>query len=83
MRVLTNHAPVVNMLKQNKIDAVKWPHKALLHVKGLAFDRKTAVIGSHNFTQSAMASNIEASAVINDGDFAESFCKFFENLCPL
>lgn len=55
----------------------------LLHAKLLLIDKKIAVLGSHNFTQSAFTQNIEVSAAIVSAELCRDLSTYFDNLYGL
>ncbi len=50
------------------------------HAKLVIIDNKTVVIGSHNWTESALRYNHEASVMVQDKEIAEELAKYFMNL---
>jgi len=50
------------------------------HAKLVIIDNKTVVIGSHNWTESALRYNHETSVMIQDREIAEELAKYFMNL---
>lgn len=80
VRVLTQHAGVRAELKQRKIESKALYHEKLVHAKLMIIDKKVVVIGSHNYTQSAFARNLEVSALVESIELAEEFQKYFTGL---
>ena len=52
----------------------------LVHAKIMCLDGNIAVIGSHNYTQSAFSRNLEVSLVVDLGGAAVHFESYFNNL---
>lgn len=52
----------------------------LVHAKVMCIDGCIAIIGSHNYTQSAFARNLEVSIVVDLGGAAVQFQSYFNNL---
>jgi phosphatidylserine/phosphatidylglycerophosphate/cardiolipin synthase-like enzyme len=80
VKVVTNISEVINILKQEKIEAKKPATSRLIHSKMMIIDDKVLVLGSHNYTQSAFTMNHEASIVIEGESNLDSFIKYFYNL---
>jgi phosphatidylserine/phosphatidylglycerophosphate/cardiolipin synthase-like enzyme len=55
-------------------------HGASMHAKVVVVDQARTLIGSANFTQRAMARNIEAGALIDDPRFATRLIEHFQGL---
>jgi phosphatidylserine/phosphatidylglycerophosphate/cardiolipin synthase-like enzyme len=83
VRALVNNETVLNFLKQQGVEAKKYELKKLLHTKLLIIDRKTIVLGSHNYTESAFSSNHEVSVSFTLTDSENDFIRYFEDLWPL
>lgn len=80
VQVLTNASNVRQVLCNFGIDAKGIFSGQLLHAKLIIIDEKSIIIGSHNYSQSAMSSNIEASVLISDCDCASDYVDFFNLL---
>ena len=52
----------------------------LVHAKVMCIDGNLAILGSHNFTQSAFSRNLEVSLVADLGAAAAQFQQYFDNL---
>jgi len=52
----------------------------LLHSKCLIIDKEIVALGSHNYSEKSMSSNIETSVIIIDKSVALQFSRFFEQL---
>ena len=70
---------VFNELKINGID-VKWASQdyRLTHAKFIIVDDKAVLVGSHNFSNSAMRENREASVIIRAEKIVNEFKEIFE-----
>jgi phosphatidylserine/phosphatidylglycerophosphate/cardiolipin synthase-like enzyme len=68
----------VAALKASKWDAREWKGGKILHAKQLVIDGAAVVMGSHNWTQSALLANGEASTWIIDRHVAEAAAQWFE-----
>ena len=53
--------------------------KTTTHNKMVVIDRRYAIVGSHNFTQSALKYNHELSLLIDDRPLAEELVSYMEN----
>jgi phosphatidylserine/phosphatidylglycerophosphate/cardiolipin synthase-like enzyme len=80
IKVLTNGYDTRQALNSHGIVAKSIASSQLLHSKLIIVDEKHLVIGSHNFTQPAFISNIEASIMVKDCECIEDFINFFKNL---
>lgn len=80
VRAITNHQNVVDILKQNKIEAKKNFSSKKLHVKLMLIDNETAILGSHNYTMSAFTLNYEVSIATQEKEVVNRLKNFFENL---
>lgn len=83
VRALTYRATITSKLREVGIDAKAWGSSKLMHSKMLILDGKAVVMGSHNFTGSAITSNIETSLLVYDDDIAQAKTEYFQNLCQL
>ena len=53
--------------------------KTTTHNKMVVIDRRYAIVGSHNFTQSALKYNHELSLLVDDRKLAEKLVSYLEN----
>jgi phosphatidylserine/phosphatidylglycerophosphate/cardiolipin synthase-like enzyme len=83
VRCLVQQASAVNELKNMGCQARKLQTKRLLHAKLLIIDGNGIVLGSHNYTMHAFASNYEASVFFILDDKQNAFSKYFSNLWGL
>jgi phosphatidylserine/phosphatidylglycerophosphate/cardiolipin synthase-like enzyme len=80
VRALVNSVAIVNILKDEGCNAKKLLSENLLHVKMILIDDDIAIIGSHNYSQSAFTTNFEVSVLIRDSVGAQEFLVFFNQL---
>ncbi len=80
IRVIANNDEIINILNQNGCKAKKILTKKLVHSKIMIIDGRTAIIGSHNYTQSAFQMNLELSVILDDFEKIADFSNFFTNL---
>lgn len=78
--VVTPQLATRRKLIANKINARGYPFKKLVHSKLIIIDDKHIIIGSHNFSDSAMSKNIESSVLIVDCNVADIYTKFFNTM---
>lgn len=52
----------------------------ILHTKMILLDKRIAVIGSHNFSKRSMSSNIEVSALVDNGEDIRRLLEYYEVL---
>jgi phosphatidylserine/phosphatidylglycerophosphate/cardiolipin synthase-like enzyme len=80
VRVITNVVDVINILNQERIFAKKLLIPNIVHAKMMIIDGEIAVVGSHNYTQSAFTMNYEVSLLVYDSDVCKNLLEFFNNL---
>lgn len=80
VRVLSQHDGVRNELKLRGIKSKALYHEKLVHAKLMIIDNKSVVIGSHNYTQSAFARNLEVSALVESPELAATLGDYFNGL---
>jgi phosphatidylserine/phosphatidylglycerophosphate/cardiolipin synthase-like enzyme len=83
VRALTFRGTITAKLREIGIDAKAWKLSKLMHSKMIIFDSEVVVMGSHNFTGSAIQSNIETSVLFFDEEVAKIKTDYFQNLCRL
>lgn len=64
VRAVSNTRDVIDILNNEGIKSKHYRGSKLLHSKLMIIDEKIVVIGSHNYTASAMQSNHEVSAIL-------------------
>ena len=77
VRAVLNMADIVKQLRDLGIEARKVFSKDLLHTKLLIIDGQVAIIGSHNYTQSAFGKNFEVSYVVTDTAHVAQLVEYF------
>jgi phosphatidylserine/phosphatidylglycerophosphate/cardiolipin synthase-like enzyme len=80
VRAVCNYYFLTTILKKVGVVARKINTKNLMHSKLIIFDKKTVVIGSHNYTQNAFQMNCEASVILDDEKCVAGFFSFFNDL---
>ena len=80
VRALVNSISIVNILKDEGCNAKKLLSENLLHAKMILIDDDIAVVGSHNYSQSAFTTNFEVSVLIRDAERSKEFLIFFNQL---
>ncbi|MCX8082137.1 MAG: phospholipase D-like domain-containing protein [bacterium] len=81
----SSHATVENLktaryLSNNGISVYFSPPDRTTHSKMLVIDRKYVIVGSANWSYSAMEKNNETSVIIYSPKLAEYYIKYFENI---
>lgn len=80
VRAITNSPHIINILKENKIEAKQNFSSRKLHAKLMMIDDKIAIFGSHNYTMSAFTTNFEISIATQNENVVNRFKIFFNNL---
>lgn len=80
VRAIANNDAIVNILKQVGCDAKILLTGKLVHPKMMIIDNEIAIIGSHNYTQSAFQMNYELSMILHGRENIENLIIFFNNL---
>jgi len=83
VKAIVNFPSVVPFLQNNGIKVKKLQSKKLLHTKMMIIDEKTAVVGSHNYSQHAFTRNLELSCVIKSDEPLDELLGYFKNLWQL
>jgi phosphatidylserine/phosphatidylglycerophosphate/cardiolipin synthase-like enzyme len=83
VRCLVQNARVVSRLNGMGCQARFLNTKRILHTKLLIIDNVRVVLGSHNYTQSAFESNLEASIFVILKDKNNALVQYFNNLFGL
>jgi len=83
IRVIANNDDVINILKKAGCQAKKLQTTRLVHCKILLIDENIAVIGSHNFTQSAFTANLELSVILGEEIPKEEIIAFYNHIWAL
>ena len=82
VKVMTTNHHTINILSQNKVKARKLETERKVHAKLIIIDGKTAILGSHNYTMSAVTTNYEISVIIQEAKIVKRLNQFFNNLWP-
>jgi len=80
VKILANDYHTINVLLQNKVKAKKLKTKRKLHAKLMILDGKIAILGSHNYTMGAFATNYEVSITTQEKEVVNRLKQFFSNL---
>jgi len=80
VRCLVQSDAVVASLKVLGCNARRLHSKNILHTKLLILDKKSVIIGSHNYTQRAFTSNHEASIYVEMASADNQLVQYFNNL---
>jgi phosphatidylserine/phosphatidylglycerophosphate/cardiolipin synthase-like enzyme len=80
VQAIANNDEIVRTLKACGVSAKRLTAQNLLHCKLMIIDDKIAIIGSHNYTQSAFTMNFELSVIVDIESQNLSFDNFFNNL---
>jgi phosphatidylserine/phosphatidylglycerophosphate/cardiolipin synthase-like enzyme len=83
VRAIVAHDGLRDELRRLKIPARASYSGKLLHAKVILLDKKIAVIGSHNFTQSAFTQNVEVSVALQDPALCSRLSTYFDNMWGL
>lgn len=77
---ILNSGENVELLKSLGIKAMQFRDNKLMHAKAVIIDEWVSVIGSHNFSQSAMGLNLEVSQLSEDEYTAKRVITYFLSL---
>lgn len=77
---LLNSNDVIETLRSLGMNARKWNNNQLMHAKAVIIDEWVTIIGSHNFSESAMGLNLEISNVSEDEYSAKKIITYFLSL---
>lgn len=80
VRAIVNYPQQAENLASRGIPSRCVAVQRLMHAKAVIADREVVVIGSHNFTQTALQSNLEFSVLFSDRDFCADFMRIFDTL---
>jgi phosphatidylserine/phosphatidylglycerophosphate/cardiolipin synthase-like enzyme len=83
IKALVNNDSLLQTLKQNGVEAKRIYSVKLVHTKMMLVDDEIAIIGSHNYTQSAFSANLEVSVILELDKNDNSLSNYFKNLWPL
>lgn len=74
------HAQTARELKRAGVDVKTDGSGQLVHAKFVIIDQEIVILGSHNYSEKSMASNIETSVIIKDREIAQIYQKLFNEL---
>lgn len=77
---ILNSNEVIDTLRSLGMNAKKWENKSIMHAKAVVIDEWVSIIGSHNFSESAMGLNLEISQVSEDEYTAKKIITYFLSL---
>ena len=77
---ILNSNEVIETLLSVGINAKKFNNKQLMHAKAVIIDEWVTIIGSHNFSESAMGLNLEISKVDENETNAKQIITYFLSL---
>jgi phosphatidylserine/phosphatidylglycerophosphate/cardiolipin synthase-like enzyme len=77
---IVNHEDIKRTLETLGVKVKKLPTKNLVHVKLMIIDNQVAILGSHNYTQSAFTLNFELSVALFNPPEIGRLISFFDNL---
>lgn len=77
---LTDSGSLVEKLNGLGIKAKKFQSSDVLHTKAVIIDSEIAVIGSHNFSNSAMFSNVETSTINRNPEMSKKLENYIMSL---
>lgn len=80
VRVIANNDEILNILKQVGCEPKKLLTKKIVHCKIMIIDSDTAILGSHNYTQSAFQMNLELSMILRGREEIKRIIEFFNHL---
>lgn len=80
VRAIANNEEIVKILNSVGCQAKRLLTKKLVHVKMMLIDGEIAIIGSHNYTESAFQMNLELSVILDPCEKIAEFSDFFTNL---
>jgi phosphatidylserine/phosphatidylglycerophosphate/cardiolipin synthase-like enzyme len=80
VRAIVNNDDIASRLNALGAEARRLKTKNLVHCKLMLIDKKTVIVGSHNYTQSAFTQNLELSVVFEAPDAVLRIDQFFDNI---
>jgi phosphatidylserine/phosphatidylglycerophosphate/cardiolipin synthase-like enzyme len=78
VQAVINMADVVKQLRDLGVEARKIYSKDLLHSKVMIIDEQVAILGSHNYTQSAFGKNFEVSYILTEPEEVKKLTEYFD-----
>lgn len=80
VRALVSSPTVKAHLEQYTLQAKILVTQKLMHAKMMLIDNTVAIVGSHNYTQSAFSTNIEVSLAVTLSSTQNELQSYFKNL---
>lgn len=80
VRALVNEGRQCALLNELGIEAKTNLASIVMHTKAVIVDREHVLMGSHNFTEKAMTSNIETSTYYRDAEIAKQLSDYMLSL---
>ena len=80
VRAIANNDEIIKVLNGCGVSARRLRMKNLVHVKLMIIDGECAILGSHNYTQSAFTMNLEISTILRSSESVLDYVDFFRNL---
>ena len=80
VNAILNSSEVLETLQSLGINAKKFNNKQLMHAKAVVIDEWVSIVGSHNFSESAMGLNLEISQISEDEYTAKKIITYFLSL---
>ncbi len=80
VNAILNSNEVIETLRSVGINARKFNNKQLMHAKAVIIDEWVTILGSHNFSESAMGLNLEISKVSENEYDAKKIITYFLSL---
>ncbi len=77
---LKEYRQTIELLKDCGIDVRIWIARSKMHAKLVIVDRRYLFVGSHNWTESALYYNIEASILVEDPKLAQQALGLFQEV---
>ncbi len=83
VQVLIRNPNTHRQLRQCGFNAKILHSGKLVHAKMMLIDDRVAIVGSHNYTQSGLTSNLEISIAFDLGSEFNDLSVYFKNLWPI
>lgn len=77
VRVVVANDGLRDALNRMGFESKRHDSQRMLHVKMMLIDKRFAIIGSHNYTQSAFTENLEVSLAVDLGTEENELTKYF------
>jgi len=80
VKAVVNTERIAQILRDLGIESKKASTMNLVHCKVMIIDEEIAIVGSHNYTESALTTNYEVSVMIKGRENISRLIEFFNNL---